>query len=61
MEPGGVDPVDATGADLQQLLATTRHMRFPVVDEWDEVLGMVHAKDLLGVPTERRSVGRGPT
>jgi CBS domain containing-hemolysin-like protein len=48
-------PVDATGADVQQLLASTRHTRFPVVDEWDEVVGMLHAKDLLGVPTERRS------
>ncbi|MBK5224709.1 MAG: HlyC/CorC family transporter, partial [Acidimicrobiia bacterium] len=44
-----------TGADLQGLLDTTRHMRFPVVDEWDEVVGMIHAKDLLGVPVERRS------
>ncbi|MDZ7678362.1 MAG: hemolysin family protein [Acidimicrobiales bacterium] len=49
-------PVDAVGADLQHLLATTRHMRFPVVDEWEEVLGMVHAKDLLGVPADRRAV-----
>jgi CBS domain containing-hemolysin-like protein len=47
--------VDATGHDLQALLGTTRHMRFPVVDEWDEVLGMVHAKDLLGVPPARRA------
>ncbi|MFP4513760.1 MAG: hemolysin family protein [Acidimicrobiales bacterium] len=48
-------PVDAVGADLADLLATTRHMRFPVVDEWEEVLGMVHAKDLLGVPVDRRA------
>jgi CBS domain containing-hemolysin-like protein len=48
-------PVDATGADLQHLLNSTRHMRFPVADEWDEVVGMVHAKDLLGVPFDRRA------
>jgi CBS domain containing-hemolysin-like protein len=47
-------PVDATGADLQAHVASTGHTRFPVVDEWDEVVGMVHAKDLLGVPFERR-------
>jgi CBS domain containing-hemolysin-like protein len=44
-----------TGSDLQGLLGTTRHMRFPIVDEVGEVVGMVHAKDLLGVPVERRA------
>lgn len=48
-------PVGATGSDLQGLLSTTRHMRFPVADEWDEVVGMVHAKDLLGIPADRRA------
>ena len=47
-------PTDASGRDLQALLATTRHTRFPLVDEWDEVVGLVHAKDLLGVPADRR-------
>ena len=47
-------PAQATGADVSRLLDETRHMRFPVVDEWDEVVGMVHAKDLLGVPVDRR-------
>ena len=46
---------DGVGTDLRHLLDTTRHMRFPVVDEWNEVVGMVHAKDLLGVPVERRA------
>jgi CBS domain containing-hemolysin-like protein len=45
---------DASGADVSQLLGATRHMRFPVVDEWDEVVGMLHAKDLLAVPVDRR-------
>ena len=45
---------DAVGADVERLLDTTRHMRFPVVDAWDEVVGMLHAKDLLGVPVDRR-------
>jgi CBS domain containing-hemolysin-like protein len=48
-------PAGATGAELQELLAATRHTRFPLVDEWDEVVGLVHAKDLLSVPVERRN------
>lgn len=48
-------PADAVGADVAVLLDTTRHMRFPVVDAWDEVVGMLHAKDLLGVPVDRRA------
>lgn len=47
-------PAEGTGHDLQAVLTTTRHTRFPLVDEWDEVVGLVHAKDLLGVPVERR-------
>lgn len=48
-------PSSATGADLQDLLGSTRHMRFPIVDEWDEVVAMIHAKDLLAVPAENRA------
>lgn len=48
-------PADAAGSDLQALLDTTRHMRFPIVDEVGEVVGMVHAKDLLGVQVDRRA------
>ena len=51
-------PVDATGEDLVELTASSRHTRFPIVDEWDEVVGMVHAKDLLGVPPDRRANAR---
>jgi len=38
----------ATAADLRDLMAST-HSRFPVVDVEGHVLGIVHAKDLLGV------------
>ena len=47
-------PAGADGAEVSRLLDETRHMRFPVVDEWDEVVGMLHAKDLLAVPVDRR-------
>jgi len=40
--------VDATAADLRDLMAST-HSRFPVVDADGQVQGIVHAKDLLGV------------
>jgi CBS domain containing-hemolysin-like protein len=43
----------ATAADLRVLMSST-HSRFPVVDTDDQVLGIVHAKDLLGV--ERAAV-----
>ena len=41
--------VDATAADLRDLMSSS-HSRFPVVDDDDRVHGVVHAKDLLGVP-----------
>jgi CBS domain containing-hemolysin-like protein len=40
--------IDATAADLRALMTST-HSRFPVVNNDDEVQGVVHAKDLLGV------------
>jgi CBS domain containing-hemolysin-like protein len=39
----------ATAADLRGLM-DSRHSRFPVVDDNGKVTGLVHAKDLLGVP-----------
>ncbi len=39
----------ATAADLRDRMAT-RHSRFPVIDADGDVCGVVHAKDLLGVP-----------
>jgi CBS domain containing-hemolysin-like protein len=40
--------VSATATDLCALMSI--HSRFPVVDADDQVVGVVHAKDLLGVP-----------
>lgn len=40
---------DATAGDLRDLMSSS-HSRFPVVDDDDQVVGIVHAKDLLGVP-----------
>jgi len=39
---------EASAGDLRDLMAST-HSRFPVVDPDGHVLGVVHAKDLLGV------------
>jgi CBS domain containing-hemolysin-like protein len=38
----------ATAADLRDLMSS-HHSRFPVVDKSGKVVGLVHAKDLLGV------------
>ena len=43
--------VGATAADLRDLMASN-HSRFPVVDDDGKVVGLVHAKDLLGVPRD---------
>lgn len=40
----------ATGEDLRRLMGETAHSRFPVVEADGQVVGVVHAKDLLGVP-----------
>lgn len=42
----------ATAADLRDLM-DSRHSRFPVVDDNGKVTGLVHAKDLLGIPRAR--------
>ena len=47
--------VDARGRALLDLLDATSHMRFPVVDDRDEVVGVVHSKDLLGVAAPDRA------
>ena len=41
--------VGATARDLRDLMSSS-HSRFPVVGDDDQVIGIVHAKDLLGVP-----------
>jgi CBS domain containing-hemolysin-like protein len=43
---------DANAADLRDLMASA-HSRFPVVDDEGGIEGVVHAKDLLGVPVDR--------
>jgi CBS domain containing-hemolysin-like protein len=46
---------DATVAELATLALETGHSRFPVIgDDLDDVLGVVHVKDVLRVPPEDR-------
>ena len=46
---------DATVADLATLALSSGHSRFPVVgDDLDDVVGVVHAKDVLRVPPDDR-------
>jgi CBS domain containing-hemolysin-like protein len=48
---------DATCAELADLARTSGLSRFPVIgDDLDDVRGVVVAKDVLGVPHERRAV-----
>jgi predicted transcriptional regulator len=42
-----------TVGDFQRLLQQTGHTRFPVVDEWNRVIGMITAKDVAGAPAEQ--------
>jgi CBS domain containing-hemolysin-like protein len=42
---------DATATDLRNLMLSA-HSRFPVVDDEGSIKGIVHAKDLLGVPQD---------
>lgn len=47
---------NATATDLMQLAKTTGHSRFPVMGEdIDDIVGMVHLKRAMAVPSERRS------
>ena len=41
-----------TVGDFRQALQQTGHTRFPVVDEWNRVIGMVTARDVAGAPAE---------
>jgi CBS domain containing-hemolysin-like protein len=48
---------DDTLADLRHLARSTGHSRFPVhTGREDDVLGSVHVKDLLAVPTDQHAV-----
>jgi CBS domain containing-hemolysin-like protein len=47
---------DANVADLVALALDTGYSRFPIVgDDLDDVIGVVHAKDALRIPTEARA------
>ncbi|WNQ09950.1 DRTGG domain-containing protein [Paenibacillus aurantius] len=39
--------------DWRKLLEETGHNRFPVVDEWNRVIGMVTSKDMVGAEPEQ--------
>lgn len=39
--------------DWQRLHEQTGHSRFPVVDEWNRVIGMITSKDLIGAEPEQ--------
>jgi CBS domain containing-hemolysin-like protein len=44
-------------AELRRLARATGHSRFPVYgDDLDEIVGIVHVKDSLRIPPERRSI-----
>ncbi len=43
--------VDETADDLRELMSSN-HSRFPVIDDDGSLEGIVHAKDLLGVPRD---------
>ena len=48
-------PQSATPADVEQMVLETGHSRFPVYDgDLDNIIGFVHAKDLLRLDPARR-------
>ncbi|CAG7631068.1 DRTGG domain-containing protein [Paenibacillus allorhizosphaerae] len=49
--------------DWQRLHEETGHSRFPVVDEWNRVIGMITSKDLIGAEPQQtidKLMTRGP-
>jgi CBS domain containing-hemolysin-like protein len=51
--------VDDTVADLQRMATATGFSRFPVVDgDLDETVGIVHVKQIFGVPATERATAR---
>ena len=42
-----------TAQDMRELIESSSHSRFPVVDEWNRVVGVVTSKDMLGAPAEQ--------
>ncbi|WP_209974984.1 DRTGG domain-containing protein [Paenibacillus eucommiae] len=45
--------VSSTLKDWQRLLEETGHSRFPIVDEWNRVIGVVTSKDMVGAGPEQ--------
>ncbi|HJQ76498.1 MAG TPA: hemolysin family protein [Acidimicrobiia bacterium] len=44
-------------SELRQVSASTGHSRFPVYgDDLDEIVGVVHVKDTIGIPTSERAL-----
>lgn len=48
-------PRTATVAEVERLVVDSGHSRLPVVDDGDEIVGFVHAKDLLRLGPELRA------
>lgn len=44
---------NSTLSDWQHLFEQTGHSRFPVVDEWNRVVGMVTSKDIVGAKPQQ--------
>ncbi len=44
---------NSTAEEWRSLAHKTGHSRFPVVDEWNRVIGMVTAKDVIGAPPDQ--------
>jgi predicted transcriptional regulator len=42
-----------TVGDWKELMSKTGHGRFPIVDEWNRVIGMVTSKDLIGAQPDQ--------
>lgn len=55
-------PAAATPAELEQTVVRTGHSRLPVTGPGgiDDILGYLHAKDLLAIPAEERTVPLPP-
>ena len=51
-------PLGSTPARLRELLASSTHTRYPVIEQdLDHVVGMIHIKDLLRLLLQEESVG----
>jgi len=52
-------PLGTTPAQVRELLGRTPHTRYPIYEgDLDDILGMVHIKDLLGVLLRDEAIGR---